>query len=52
MKINLKKLTDSATIPTYGTEYSAGADLYNLNESVTIEPHTTKLIHSMEFSVT
>ena len=46
MKINLKKLTDSATIPTYGTEYSAGADLYNLNEPVTIEPHTTKLIHT------
>ena len=46
MKINLKKLTDSATIPTYGTEFSAGADLYNLNESVTIAPHTTTLIHT------
>ena len=46
MKINLKKLTDSAIVPTYGTEFSAGADLYNLNESVTIEPHTTKLIHT------
>lgn len=46
MKINLKKLTDSAIVPTYGTEFSAGADLYNLDEHVTIEPHTTKLIHT------
>ena len=46
MKINLKKLVDSATIPTYGTEFSAGADLYNLNEPVTIAPHTTTLIHT------
>ena len=46
MKINLKKLTDSATIPTYGTEFSAGADLYNLNEPVSIEPHTTTIIHT------
>ena len=30
MKINIKKLDERATIPTYGTEYSAGADLYNL----------------------
>lgn len=46
MKINLKKLCDSATLPTYGTEFSAGADLYNLDEPVTIEPHATTLVHT------
>ena len=27
--VNIKKLTPDAIIPTYGTEYSAGADLYS-----------------------
>ena len=26
--INIKKLKDSAVIPTYGSEWAAGADLY------------------------
>ena len=46
MKLNIKKLNENAVIPTYGTEFSAGADLYNLNETVTIAPHTTTLIHT------
>ena len=46
MKVNVKKLNEKATIPTYGTEFSAGADLYNLDEAVTIEPHKTVLIHT------
>ena len=46
MKVNFKKLDAAATMPTYGTEYSAGADLYNLGEAVTIAPHTTTLIHT------
>jgi dUTP pyrophosphatase len=46
MKINLKKLTPTATLPTYGTEFSAGADLYNLGTPVVIEPHATALIHT------
>ena len=33
MKIKIKKLHKRAIIPTYGTEYSAGADLYALSES-------------------
>ena len=47
MKVNFKKLTDGAITPTYGTEYSAGADLYNLpGATVTIPPHSTVLIHT------
>ena len=47
MKVRLKKLDERATVPTYGTEYSAGADLYNLaGETVTIPAHSTLLIHT------
>ncbi len=43
--VNIKKLNPKATIPTYGSEYAAGCDLYAcLEESVTIEPHATVLI--------
>jgi len=47
MIVKIKKLDERATIPTYGTEYSAGADLYALcdNETV-INPHETVLIHT------
>ena len=46
MKVKIKKLNENAIIPTYGTEFSAGADLYNLPESVDIAPHATVLIHT------
>ena len=46
MKLNIKKLDEKAVIPSYGTEFSAGADLYNLDAPVTIEPHKTVLIHT------
>ncbi len=46
MKIRVKKLNEKAVLPTYGTEYSAGADLYNLDEQITIEPHATVLVHT------
>ena len=37
--INIKLLNEKATIPTYGSTYSAGADLYAcLDEAVTIKP--------------
>lgn len=43
--VNIKKLSPNATIPTYGSEYAAGCDLYAcLDQSVTIEPHATVLI--------
>ena len=44
-KINLKKLNTTAIIPTYGSDESAGADLYaSIDETVTINPGETKLI--------
>ena len=46
MIVRIKKLNENATLPTYGTEYSAGADLYNLNEAVTIPAHKNVLIHT------
>ena len=43
--VNTKKLNDNAVIPTYGSEYAAGADLYAcIEDTVTIEPGETKLI--------
>ena len=45
MKVNIKKLNDKAVIPSYGSEYSAGADLYAcLNSDLTVNPHETVLI--------
>lgn len=42
MKIKIKKLTDTATIPTRGSEYAAGYDLYaDIKEPVVIKPHET-----------
>ena len=47
MKIRIKKLNEDAIIPTYGTEFSACADLYNLpGNTVTIEPHKTVMLHT------
>jgi dUTP pyrophosphatase len=44
-KIAVKRLRPNATLPTYGTAWAAGADLYAcLDEAVTIEPGMTKLI--------
>ena len=46
-KVEIKKLDDRAIIPTYGTEFSAGADIYALlDEPITIEPGETKMIHT------
>lgn len=43
--VKIKKLRDNAIVPTYGSEFAAGADLYAaLDEAVTIEPGETKLI--------
>ncbi len=43
--VNIKKLNDNAIIPTYGSEYAAGADLYAcVLDTITIAPGETKLI--------
>ncbi|MBQ3017755.1 MAG: dUTP diphosphatase [Clostridia bacterium] len=45
MRVNIKKLNENAIIPTYGSEYAAGADLYAcIDEDVVILPGETKLI--------
>lgn len=45
MRVNIKKLNENAIIPTYGSEYAAGADLYAcIDEDVVILPNETKLI--------
>ena len=44
-KIRIKKLNENAFIPTRGSQYSAGYDLYAcINSQVTILPHTTEKI--------
>ena len=43
--VPIKKLNENATIPTYGSEYAAGADLYAcIDEAVSFLPGETKLI--------
>lgn len=45
MDVRFQKCDPKAMMPTYGSKYAAGADLYAcLDENVTIEPHTTQLI--------
>lgn len=45
--ISVKKLDKRAVLPTYGSEYAAGADLYALlEEEIVIQPGETKLIHT------
>ena len=45
MTVKIKKLNDKAIVPTYGSEYAAGADLYACIEGeLTINPHETVLI--------
>ena len=45
MKVKLKRLNDNAKIPTYGSDFSAGADLYAcIDNDLTIAPHETVLV--------
>lgn len=44
-QVKIKKLNDKAIIPTYGSRYSAGADLYAcMDETITIQPGETVLV--------
>ncbi len=46
-KIAVKKLDERAVLPTYGSPYAAGADLYALTDGeVTLQPGETKLVHT------
>ena len=45
--VKIKKLSPNAIIPSYGTEFAAGADLYACtDESITINPGETQFIHT------
>ncbi len=45
IQVKIKKLNKNAKMPTYGTEFAAGADLYALlEEPVEIKPNETKFI--------
>ncbi len=44
-QVNVKKLNPTAKLPTYGSEYAAGADLYAcLDSEITINPGKTYLV--------
>ena len=46
-EMKIKKLCENATVPTYGSAFAAGADLYACESGdVTIAPNETKLIHT------
>ena len=45
MDISVKKLKENATLPTRGSEYAAGYDLYAaIDETVVIGPHETQKV--------
>ena len=45
VNVNIKKLSERAVVPSYGSEYAAGADLYACVESdIEIKPHTTVVV--------
>ena len=48
MKLRIKKLNENAVIPSYGSPYSAGADLYAVldRDKIEIPPHETYLVHT------
>ena len=47
VSVKLKKLNENAIVPKYGTQFSAGADLYACEgKDVTVEPHQTAFIHT------
>ena len=47
MKINIKKLTETAILPERGSAYAAGYDLFaDLQEAIEIKPHETYMINT------
>lgn len=45
MEVKVKKLNERAKLPTFGTNFSAGADLYCAEqEPITIQPYETHLV--------
>lgn len=54
-EVKIKKLDDRAVIPTYGSDFSAGCDLYAVTDGdIDIKPGETVMIHtylSMEIPI-
>lgn len=47
VSVKFTKLNPDAIVPSYGTQYSAGADLYACEgKDVTILPHQTVFVHT------
>ncbi len=47
MKINIKKLSETAKLPERGSAYAAGYDLFaDLKEAIEIKPHETYMINT------
>ena len=47
MNVKIKKLNEKATVPTYGSDFSAGADLYCVSDAaITIGAGETVLVHT------
>ncbi len=47
MEIKVKKLSELAVLPQYGSDFAAGADLYAAEkEELTLLPGETKLVHT------
>ncbi len=45
MQVKIKKLNENATLPRYGSEFAAGADLYAcLSQPITVAPHSTVVV--------
>ena len=45
--VKIKKIDESAVVPSYGSDFAAGADLYAVaNEPIEILPHETAMIHT------
>jgi len=46
-EMNIKKLNDNAIVPTYGSSFAAGADLYACEGGdIVIEAGQTRLVHT------
>ena len=46
MKVRIKKLTETARLPAYGSAWAAGADLYSDEAAFTVAPGETHLTHT------
>ncbi len=46
INVNIKKTDERAILPTYGSAFSAGADLYSCSDTVEIAAGETTLIHT------